>query len=464
MMTQSMGVDMREAKKTISLWSVLSSIIKARANFGQTVNLLIEKHGRLSFLPFRVGLLVSSAEISEAIQRKPSEIRKVDFIHWIDPFRNNAVAQNGEAWERSKRNMVRAFSPVAVTKLYSGTIAAQVDLFLDFLGEKANDQFYDMSSAMERWVFDTLSVLTFGVNPNTLQGDNLDYFRALLSDTAGGVLIPVFFWKTFGAAKRIRTFVDECYTKCLSDFESYPDCALKEMIKINASTEEGMTLSAREIQDNLVAVYRAGQGGLASIASWLLSTIGFHKNAQERCRREAVGLTSVPSREHLKNSPYVSAVVKEINRLWPPVPFLFPRMMDSKIEGPDFEIPARKLLLVWLPLIQRDPELWGADALTFNPDRFLKESLSYKRAESHATMTFGTGQRSCPGSSLTVTILEFLLIKLVARYQIDSRGDGLSASEANQVRPGKGFISSPKPLRIKVKAAKTMDVIFSAGA
>jgi cytochrome P450 len=67
-----------------------------------------------------------------------------------------------------------------------------------------------------------------------------------------------------------------------------------------------------------------------------------------------------------------------------------------------------------LPLLHRDPEVWGPEPEVFDPDRFLPEKTRERPA--HSYKPFGTGQRACLGRHFTMHEGVLALARFLSRF------------------------------------------------
>jgi unspecific monooxygenase len=72
--------------------------------------------------------------------------------------------------------------------------------------------------------------------------------------------------------------------------------------------------------------------------------------------------------------------------------------------------------IVMLPLVHRDPAVWGDNAAEFDPDRFLPERSRGRNP--HAFKPFGTGQRACIGRQFALHEVVLVLARLLHRYDL----------------------------------------------
>ena len=129
-----------------------------------------------------------------------------------------------------------------------------------------------------------------------------------------------------------------------------------------------------------------------------------HPEMQKRAQDEldaVVGRSRTPTFADAPNLPYIQALVKESLRWRPPFPIGIPHTTteDDWYEG--MFIPKGTMCIVNIWQCHHDPESYGPDAASFNPERFLDEHGRLipgpveTRDDGHSS--YGFGRRACPG-------------------------------------------------------------------
>jgi len=115
------------------------------------------------------------------------------------------------------------------------------------------------------------------------------------------------------------------------------------------------------------------------------------KKAQEELDR-VVGKGELPDFSHKDSLPYIDALVKEVLRWSPPLPFssLSRAMQDDIYRG--YFIPRGTTVIQNIWAVSRDPNLY-LDPETFNPDRFLKDGKIDPLVFDPEERVFGAGRR-----------------------------------------------------------------------
>ncbi|KAH6765415.1 cytochrome P450 [Perilla frutescens var. hirtella] len=121
----------------------------------------------------------------------------------------------------------------------------------------------------------------------------------------------------------------------------------------------------------------------------------------------------------IKNLVYLEAVVKETLRLYPAIPII---SLHSALEdctlSTGHHVPSGTRLLVNIWKIQRDEKLWE-EPLEFRPERFLTshKDLDMRSGNNFEFVPFGSGRRSCPGTSLALQIVHLTLASLLHCFE-----------------------------------------------
>jgi cytochrome P450 len=130
-----------------------------------------------------------------------------------------------------------------------------------------------------------------------------------------------------------------------------------------------------------------------------------HPEVQRRAQVEldsVVGRSRVPSFSDVPSLAYIQAIVKEVLRWRPPLPFSVPHSTTEDDWYKGMFIPKGTICLPNLWQCHHDPASYGDDAAMFNPGRFLDScgknipGPAETRAEGHVMFVFG--KRICIGN------------------------------------------------------------------
>ncbi|KAJ7062674.1 cytochrome P450 monooxygenase pc-3 [Mycena amicta] len=179
------------------------------------------------------------------------------------------------------------------------------------------------------------------------------------------------------------------------------------------------------IRDEILNMLVAGRDTSAAAITLSIYMLAEHPDKARRLREEIlnrVGPTGRPTHEDVKNMPYLRAFINETLRLYPPVPMNVRTSKNattwpSTTGGQPLYVPA-KTKIIYVPfLMHRRKDLWGPDALEFDPDRFIDERLGkYLTPNPYIFLPFSAGPRICLGQQFAYQEASFFLIRLLQRF------------------------------------------------
>jgi cytochrome P450 len=186
-----------------------------------------------------------------------------------------------------------------------------------------------------------------------------------------------------------------------------------------AHPRTGERLSAENVRRQVITFLVAGHETTSGALSFALHYLSRHPEAAARARAEVDsvwGDAKTPGYDQVAKLRYVRRVLDESLRLWPTAPaFAREAREDTLLAG---EHPMRRgaWALVLTMMLHRDPEVWGADAERFDPDRF--DPKAVRSRAKHTFKPFGTGARACIGRQFALHEATLVLGLLLRRYDL----------------------------------------------
>ncbi|KAF9527452.1 cytochrome P450 monooxygenase pc-2 [Crepidotus variabilis] len=180
------------------------------------------------------------------------------------------------------------------------------------------------------------------------------------------------------------------------------------------------------LRDEIMNLLVAGRDTTSSTLSFVIYMLALNPPVLDRLRKEIlqrVGLSRRPDYDDVKEMKYLRAVINETLRLYPPVPFnlrmskqasLWPPTLPG---GKPYYIPANTRIGYTVLGMHRRVDLWGPDALDFDPDRFLDDRLQkYLTPNPFIFLPFNAGPRICLGQQFAYNEVSFFIIKLLQSF------------------------------------------------
>lgn len=226
---------------------------------------------------------------------------------------------------------------------------------------------------------------------------------------------------------------------------------IKEQERHNLSIRENAWLAA--------TMYAAGAETTAGVMGWWMLAMIAYPETQKRAQAEldaVVGRDRLPSFADFEHLPYIRAMVKEALRWRPIDPVGLPHRstQDDWYEG--HFIPAGTIVIANVWHLNRDPEIYGADAAHFNPARHLDKEGNVApgppdtKEESH--VTYGFGRRLCVGRHVANNSLfidmAIMLWALNIERTVDETGKPTPLDIDGCVEDG--LVVRPMPFKCKI--------------
>ncbi|KAF5366453.1 hypothetical protein D9758_009803 [Tetrapyrgos nigripes] len=199
---------------------------------------------------------------------------------------------------------------------------------------------------------------------------------------------------------------------------------------------------------------------LAAFSSFVLAMVcnpQYQAKAQEELDR-VLGSVSLPDFKDRDSLPYVSAIVKEVQRWQPVGPLGIAHLLQGEDIYKGYRIPKNTIIVpnVWAML--HNETVYGPDPNKFNPERFLlllkdgtNTNLKLNPAIPDPDADFGFGRRVCPGQHVALSSLWICIASVLAVFKLEKAVD----EQGNVVEPTGEYIPSsiqnhPAPFKCSI--------------
>ncbi|KAK0215085.1 cytochrome P450 [Armillaria fumosa] len=227
------------------------------------------------------------------------------------------------------------------------------------------------------------------------------------------------------------------------------------------------TNDAQAIIDELVNILVASRDTTASLLTFAVYALTENPQIVKRLREEiaeALG-DKQPSYADIRDMKYLRAFLNETLRLYPPVPF------DSRTANVDTTLPnktgrpyyvAKDTKVLWgVFWMHRRTDLWGPDALDFDPDRFLDSRVhKYLTRNPFIFLPFNAGPRICLGQQFAYNEASYFLIRLLQTFSSFNLAEDAQASEA---KPPASWVGDRAKGRDKIMFGTHLTMFAKAG-
>ena len=177
-----------------------------------------------------------------------------------------------------------------------------------------------------------------------------------------------------------------------------------------------------QFRANLKIVFLTAHENAQQLLNSIFWELGTNQEVQTKVREEVLSCNvENPTADLLNDMPYLTAVLYEMLRLYPPVSQLINRVTVAKsVLASKIEIPSRTWVGWNAYGVQTDSGVWGTDAMTFVPERWGEDmktiQMKYRKEQVKGNyIPFNAHTRRCLGSGFALLEMKVALFELVRR-------------------------------------------------
>jgi cytochrome P450 len=232
---------------------------------------------------------------------------------------------------------------------------------------------------------------------------------------------------------RVRSMVTlppgKKYKKAIATLDAFTYRQIRERRADGASTktdilsllmtaydeETGESMTDTELHDELMTLFFAAYEDVANAVGWAWYLLDRNPEMQSQLYAEIDGVLGdrLPAATNIAQLPYLTMVVNETLRLYPPTWSLLRDVINDDIVG-GYHIPAGSTVLFNVYLTHRLPEFWD-NPEAFDPERFLPERSAGRPR--YAYLPFGGGPRQCIGNELALMEIKLIIARMAQMYR-----------------------------------------------
>src|SRR5437762_9561799 len=212
-----------------------------------------------------------------------------------------------------------------------------------------------------------------------------------------------------------------------------------------------------QINTFLIAGHETTSGLLSCTIYALLKHPEVLKKAYEEVDRVlGPDINAKPTYQQVTQLTYITQILKEALRLWPPAPAYGIAPLQDETIGGKYKLKKNTFVTVLVMALHRDPSVWGPNPDAFDPENFSREAEAKRPI--NAWKPFGNGQRACIGRGFAMHEAALAIGMILQRFKlIDNHRYQLQLKETLTIKPD-GF-------KIKVRARNDADRgAFAGGA
>jgi cytochrome P450 / NADPH-cytochrome P450 reductase len=204
-----------------------------------------------------------------------------------------------------------------------------------------------------------------------------------------------------------------------------------------------------QINTFLIAGHETTSGLLSCTLYALLKHPDVLKKAYEEVDRVlGPDVNAKPTYQQVTQLTYITQILKEALRLWPPAPAYGIAPFKDETIGGKYKLKKNTFVTVLVMALHRDPSVWGPKPDAFDPENFSREAEAARPV--NAWKPFGNGQRACIGRGFAMHEAALAIGMILQRFKlIDNHRYQMVLKETLTIKPD-GF-------KIKVRARTDKD-------
>jgi len=216
--------------------------------------------------------------------------------------------------------------------------------------------------------------------------------------------------KSFSKGKATPSFVTSWLSRLISGFNEDDKQKLLIRIKNVSGT-------------SFLAAVETTTSTLLNFVFLMITHPDVQRKAQEELD-EVVGRNRLPDPDDKESLPYMRALIKEVLRIYPILPFAIPHRLIADDVYNGMFIPKGTIVSPNVWAMSRDMRDYAPDPEVFRPERYLEANL-----RDPSQFVFGFGRRICPGrymaeNTLFIAISAILHLFSITRM-VDEDGSGV---------------------------------------
>ncbi|HLX14412.1 MAG TPA: cytochrome P450 [Bradyrhizobium sp.] len=199
-----------------------------------------------------------------------------------------------------------------------------------------------------------------------------------------------------------------------------------------------------QINTFLIAGHETTSGLLSCTLYALLKHPEVLKKAYEEVDRVlGADVNARPTYQQVTQLTYITQVLKESLRLWPPAPAYGIAPFKDETIGGKYRLKKNTFITVLVLALHRDPSVWGPNPDAFDPENFSREAEAARPV--NAWKPFGNGQRACIGRGFAMHEAALAIGMILQRFKpIDVNRYQMHLKETLTIKP-EGFKIKVRP-------------------
>jgi cytochrome P450 len=331
---------------------------------------------------------------------------------WPNTFKEllgeSLFLQEGDQHRRNRKLLMPAFHGPALANY----VTAMERIIKTYLEKWERLGTFTWFGELKQMTFEIASTLLIGSEPDQMTACLSQWFSEL---TTGLFAVPVrWSWTPYGKALRARDQLLAHIEQAVLKRQSEPAQDALGLL-VQSRDEEGNGLSMEEIKVQALLMLFAGHETTTSMLASLCMALAQHPDvlARVRAEQQALAIDGSVTLEQLKQMTYTEQVLREVERLYPPIGGGF-RGVVEEFEFNGYYVPKGWQALYQISSSHKDSRVYP-EPERFDPDRFSPERAEHKKQE-FSLVGFGGGPRICLGIAFAQMEMKIFAAHLLRYY------------------------------------------------
>ncbi len=405
-----------------------------------------EKHGDLFQLNLGFGKSVLFCRDSDlallALQKqqknfRKSDIQTKDLVKYVG---KGLLTNEGDDWKTQRKLLQPTFykkNIYSLLQIMQSTIEEELELF-------PVDEEFDIFPFFSTLAFKVVAKSLFGDAISDKEIETLQY----ITEEAQMMLVkelrqPYKKWwfSLTGELKdkiQLTNEARELILNIINERKKLPT-QNKDLLDLmlQSTYEDGSVMNENQLLDEILILFIAGHETTSNALTFTIQLIAQDKQVKSKIDEEIKTISlneNIELREILSSSTYLSAVLNESMRLYPPVYFI-DRVNNKAFSYKDFTFEKDTTFLFSLYAMHRRKDLWD-QPLKFQPERFMKGENYSKQF-----FPFGAGPRKCIGNNFAMYEMLLVFHFLNKKFNITPKFESIEITPLISLKPKNAFVS-----------------------
>ncbi|CAG8616198.1 14678_t:CDS:2 [Cetraspora pellucida] len=335
-------------------------------------------------------------------------------------FGNGILIAEGDSHKRQRKLMTPSFSFTNIKEMFPTFVQASnklKDIWMKQIGDKKEERI-TITDLIPKITLDVIGLVAqayktvFTRNPSPA-------YMALVEILPIVRKLPI---PSNNDRYKSAKIVNEVSERLIAEQKNNPvqgKDLLALLVKSNEKLPVDEQLTHDELIGQVMTLLIGGHETTSTALSWAFYFLAKYPDVQDRLRTELFDVFTdrdhQPALDEIDQLKYLECILKETLRIVPPVPSL--RRCTIKDEIMDgYVIPKGTPLVIPVYAIHHDPLIWGEDAESFNPSRWLDPEIKSKISTS-TYLPFSAGPKNCIGMKIAQLEFKSILSILVRNFK-----------------------------------------------